>query len=490
MKTMKHIQRSALLLLFTLGCAITIQAQKPFRSEVIRFMGAERHLDLRDIVWKEYENAPSSKLRRIGSSSSDQQGVRWIDRINNLPEYMQTFHEEYGKKVAEVLNGGSNELSDHTLAMHFEDDNSYRMLMTSYTKKISFEFPANASEDVIAQCAWDVMGQVDNDTGSEINCFMPYLAISLSYDYPEAFWTANGYWWNYMWSFWYTYDDPSKGIGEIEYTIDIYYTLEIAGTYDQRCEEFQSGQLVMDAVVEFNQCVNDILANAPQNYRYNTIAYFNEWLTTHNSYSSAFGKVDNVPTIVWSALSALKGSTGDSGPVCEGYSRAFKVLCDKSNIPCILATGNAKVRRYDKGEAHMWNEVQMEDGKWYAVDVTWNDPSDSRNIAKSGHEGDFWLLLGKKTVVDNTNFSFAESHPHGIFWDVSAEYEQQWDYSVASLINDYRYSVATDITDVSTESSTQPVSIFSINGQQLSTPQKGVNIILMNNGQTRKILAK
>lgn len=57
---------------------------------------------------------------------------------------------------------------------------------------------------------------------------------------------------------------------------------------------------------------------------------------------------------------------GNGGVVCEGYAKAFKVLCDRLEIPCVLVSGDA-------GGAHMWNYVQMEDGKWYLVDVTWDD---------------------------------------------------------------------------------------------------------------------
>lgn len=53
--------------------------------------------------------------------------------------------------------------------------------------------------------------------------------------------------------------------------------------------------------------------------------------------------------------------------VCEGYAEAFKLLCDKAGIPCITVTGTA-------GGGHKWNYVKMEDGNWYAVDVTWDDP--------------------------------------------------------------------------------------------------------------------
>ena len=58
------------------------------------------------------------------------------------------------------------------------------------------------------------------------------------------------------------------------------------------------------------------------------------------------------------------------GVVCEGYSKAFKLICDREGIPCVCIFGN-----YDPDEktAHMWNYVQMEDGEWYGLDVTWDD---------------------------------------------------------------------------------------------------------------------
>ena len=57
--------------------------------------------------------------------------------------------------------------------------------------------------------------------------------------------------------------------------------------------------------------------------------------------------------------------------LCEGYSRAFKVIADKLGVPCVLVNG---VYRHaeDKEELHMWCHVQL-DGEWYAVDQTFDD---------------------------------------------------------------------------------------------------------------------
>ena len=64
--------------------------------------------------------------------------------------------------------------------------------------------------------------------------------------------------------------------------------------------------------------------------------------------------------------------------VCEGYSKAFKYLCDltdfdSSKVECYLVSGNL----FDSSAAnlggHMWNVVYMDNGKTYLTDVTNSD---------------------------------------------------------------------------------------------------------------------
>lgn len=69
-------------------------------------------------------------------------------------------------------------------------------------------------------------------------------------------------------------------------------------------------------------------------------------------------------------FSAL-GSLVEPGVVCEGYSKGFKLICDRLNIPCVIIFGNLDEAN---NSGHAWNYVRMEDGNWYAVDVTWDDP--------------------------------------------------------------------------------------------------------------------
>ena len=58
--------------------------------------------------------------------------------------------------------------------------------------------------------------------------------------------------------------------------------------------------------------------------------------------------------------------------LCEGYSRAFKAVMDELKVPCVLINGGYR-HTETQIEEHMWTYVQLLDGKWYAVDMTFDD---------------------------------------------------------------------------------------------------------------------
>lgn len=66
------------------------------------------------------------------------------------------------------------------------------------------------------------------------------------------------------------------------------------------------------------------------------------------------------------AIYSIYGALINGHAVCEGYARAFKLLCQSAGLECILVTGDSK------GVGHLWNMVKLE-GNWYHVDVTWDD---------------------------------------------------------------------------------------------------------------------
>ncbi len=99
----------------------------------------------------------------------------------------------------------------------------------------------------------------------------------------------------------------------------------------------------------------------------------------------------------------IKGVLVDGKAVCEGYALSFKFLCDLYDVPCICVIGNAN--NGTETELHMWNYV-MVGSKWYAMDVTWNDPTPDEGPSAPVRTD--YSLVGSETVIDG--MTFFESH--------------------------------------------------------------------------------
>ena len=97
---------------------------------------------------------------------------------------------------------------------------------------------------------------------------------------------------------------------------------------------------------------------------FDRIVYFHDRLISGCVYDSSNPNA-------WSAYGCLI----DGRAVCEGYSKAFQLLCDTAGVPCLIING---VTNDETETLHMWNKVQM-DGEWYNMDLTWDDPEGSKS---------------------------------------------------------------------------------------------------------------
>ncbi len=100
-----------------------------------------------------------------------------------------------------------------------------------------------------------------------------------------------------------------------------------------------------------------------------------DWVTQyiiydHRSYNDLKEENERLfSSMAWNAYGALVKGTA----VCEGIACAFKLLCDRVDLPCIVVLGMA-------GERHAWNMVKISN-RFYHVDCTWDlDASISKKI--------------------------------------------------------------------------------------------------------------
>ncbi len=150
--------------------------------------------------------------------------------------------------------------------------------------------------------------------------------------------------------------------------VAIYDTSNIPAYYDAMMDVIENTEFDMTTRYDFVKSVHDYLCNRA--------SYINNYGSCHDAY----------------------GTLVSGEAVCQGYAESFKIFCDYYNIPCVCVTGTAN------GGAHMWNAVQMDDGKWYLLDITWDD-QDSYGIYT-----DFFLIGLQTKDIYFTGNAFSVSH--------------------------------------------------------------------------------
>ena len=151
--------------------------------------------------------------------------------------------------------------------------------------------------------------------------------------------------------------------------------------------------------VQLEKAVDEIINKAKKlKGDYQKELFFNDYICENVTYKEE-------GTLVNTAYGALVLKTA----LCEGYSRAFKLLCNKVGIECDLVVGHSN------GEGHMWNRVNI-DKKHSYVDVTWNDSTEYKNhiyfnitdrqISKTHKFNPVLSKLSNDEILENTSFNF------------------------------------------------------------------------------------
>ena len=172
-------------------------------------------------------------------------------------------------------------------------------------------------------------------------------ATAFCLDHPEIFWIRN-----------YSYGISNASVTQ---TSDDSFEIQInslsispnpayENAYSQR-ETVNSGIAAARSAIQTGET------------RYDTLKNIHDYICNNANYDYAAAGL----SYATEAHTAAPLFNGKGKFVCEGYSKSLKILCDKFGIPCALVSGTGG------NEAHMWAYVKMDDGKWYAVDVTWDD---------------------------------------------------------------------------------------------------------------------
>lgn len=173
----------------------------------------------------------------------------------------------------------------------------------------------------------------------------------------------------------YTYDNMDVFYIDVEKLTLMTQTTTIAGisTHEVYISNGNNDNYLiqnMQSKENINQKLNLLEAMRKEIYtqlqgysKYEQIKEVHNWLIDNIEYDTEM-TAQNQYSIVGALL--------EGQAVCEGYARSFKYILDGLGIPCVLVSGTG-TNSNGETESHAWNYVQL-DGKWYGVDVTWDDP--------------------------------------------------------------------------------------------------------------------
>lgn len=199
----------------------------------------------------------------------------------------------------------------------------------------------------------------------------------------------------------------------------------------------------IDGVKEYKEKLENAIVNFPidGDSRYEQLKSIHDYICNFTYYdlNSSF-------------YSSAVGAIVEPGVVCEGYSKAFKLICDSIDIPCTIIFGNFNS---ETRTAHMWNYVQMEDENWYAVDMTWDD-LDGKNGAELKYE---YFLKGSI----NFNVKHTPNGEHDFTNLVYPELSEN-DYTITTTSN-----TSTTTTTSTTTSSTHTTTSTTTSSTSITT---------------------
>ncbi len=157
--------------------------------------------------------------------------------------------------------------------------------------------------------------------------------------------------------------------GNIEYCISVNTDYRGSGKYDVNTAKTK-------AVKETISSVNGILATAKSKSDREKINFYKDSICTLTEYNLDAIYENLAYGDPWQLVYVFDNNPS-TNVVCEGYSKAFQYLCEKTqfsdpSIVCYTVTGYMGDLG-DEGEAHMWNVIHWNDNTNYMVDITNTD---------------------------------------------------------------------------------------------------------------------
>lgn len=234
------------------------------------------------------------------------------------------------------------------------------------------------------------------------------------YDYPQVFWIKS-------------VKLEAKIIVE---QISIEDGFEGEATVKLVLKPIEYSEGMSENITAFNDAVceakNEIIKNYgiyASTHKADIARYLQDYIATKVQYNFDAAKNPENTSYVYAFTPLpvfMESDLWNASVVCEGYSKSFKILCEQFGLKCALLVGYS-IDFYGQFEYHEWNAVEIE-GKWYAVDVTWDNQSTGicYNYFLAGKESKgFYKYTYEEDHIAQNVFSGYENSREFVLPDIS-----------------------------------------------------------------------
>lgn len=297
------------------------------------------YVDVFDINWQENKNPIESISEAIGNFASDKASIIQNNNDSNIEKIEPLINENSNNSVKKISTNHYyyNQLDEYAKII-YDGIESNIDNMKSGTYKIDFGTKFNT-----------LLNQSDGE--HKLNIAFQSAWNAFTYDYPEIF-----------------YIDVSKLILTTKTTsIGSFSTHKVSLSNDSNenyfTENISSREDILAKEKYLESVKQKIIESLKEYSKYDQIKYIHNWLIDNLKYDTTYKKED---------IHNVYGALAKREVVCEGYARTLKYLLDGLEIENVLVSGTA-TNSNNSTESHAWNYVKLND-KWYAIDVTWDDP--------------------------------------------------------------------------------------------------------------------
>lgn len=341
----------------------------------------------------EEDGVPANTSNNDGIITNESENEELV--VTETIEYCPNGEEDNDRLFNEYVNRafGIQEVSAPTTRMRLRSASVSRgSLLTGFNKKVydylktqieavasgqisSTEFVMDINELGVANAEYEGEWNETNRTALRNQCFGDFnwetVLNSLISDCPYEL-----YWYNKTTdaTVGQSYSYTTNSSGKIVFGTETQFTFSfpVSNEYQANNQVYSVNNQVATISAAVANAQNIVNENSTLSDYEKLVAYKNIICEMTSYNDDAANENTHTPYgNPWNLIYVFDGDP-NTKVVCEGYSKAFKYLCDKSsfsgNIECYTVTGT--MSGGTGAGPHMWNSVTMGDGKWYLVDVT------------------------------------------------------------------------------------------------------------------------